>query len=57
MRDMLGGGCTEFDSSDDAISTAFEVVLMECDVLRYADTPFGTNTVRASIMIYARGEL
>ena len=25
---MVGGGYTEFDSSDDAISTAFEVVLI-----------------------------
>jgi hypothetical protein len=30
---MVGGGYTEFDSSDDAISTAFEVVLMKCNVL------------------------
>lgn len=35
---MLGGGCTEFDSSDDAISTAFEVVLMKSDVSGSSDT-------------------
>ena len=32
-RERHGGEAAQFDSSDDAIGTAFEVVLMKCDVL------------------------